>query len=342
MPFNKRERYIDLSEKIRSRPTDYKDVANEPRNNPVLGRLEAGYSANTYWSRLFHTTEVDTYQYWTWDKLVPIHAYLAERPQWIEDAHRAFKVSPIVRVLLYPFGWSTWVSLLVTRSHALHDIAELNQRCLKEPVFRWRGLQVSVNRLFQEVAADIRTDVFGKDDAELADPLDVISVTTVLAKHGGSPALGGLSKSERQELLGTVRPPGAPTKDDLDGHVYRIDPDSNTEYILHNRNRRFIWLEHLLSPVGRNQQHLRCYHENTFRSLLHACHCTTLLSAASKAHTRRRIANTELLLLLRSAIAVVEDPPLERPGRYKNASLVEFWVNPATVAIVRKARAFVP
>jgi hypothetical protein len=150
---------------------------------------------------------------------VPIEVTLKLRIEVVLDTRFNFAVKPIPRVLLYPFGWSTWISLLLVGEHTLAELAEFLPYIFSEKVFKTSNDSVtpatghpvlSLRHLFDRVANGMRTDAFGGKETKDFDSQDTVVVTTVLAKHGGSLSLGALSTAEKIYLQRIVKPEGPP------------------------------------------------------------------------------------------------------------------------------------
>jgi hypothetical protein len=152
-----------------------------------------------------------------------------------------------------------------------------------------------------------------------------LTVVTVLGKHGGSPDLKGLDLADKKLLRRLVRHSGPPPKTDFATIAYELPSkfDDGVTYMLHEGCRRFLWVEDLLAPQGRNRVLLCCYHNNTFRSLIQAWHLYILLTRFVK----KNDLSDPLRELAAAAVDVLE--PLARDERnplvYKNASLVALF-----------------
>ena len=195
------------------------------------------------------------------------------------------KLSPERQILLYPFGWSTWISCLITGEHALGDLVSLVAQ-----LFQQKSIKISssanplrLSDYFDLIANGIRADAFG--GAQTKDRREVVPtlVMTILEKTGSSPSLGGIGMAEEQQLQSLVRPLG-PRLNGLPAEMVFRYPKSerpNLNYLLSDQMGRFIWKEELLDPTGTNQMKLECYHHNSFRSLIQAWHFYGLVAYSS-------------------------------------------------------------
>lgn len=291
-----------------------------------LKSLRPGYEDHKYWHRALSSAFVSSYPEMAWQELLPILGIPACRVECPAPAKAAYRISPVMRALIYPFGWSAWLSLRVTGAHSLQDLDNLVQSFFTANTLSMTppGRTVSVKQAFTLVGAGIRDGVFGK--AHDVDPQDVVIVTTVLAKHGGSPPLGGMSSADEASMLRLVRPVGPKLKS-IEGHVYRVDPDASLEYIVYDDHGRFVWLEHLLDAVYLNHSHLRCYHNNTFRSFVHAWQLHGLLDVGLKI----KKAPAAVAGLMSTAKRHLSAPT------YRNASLHEYLLTRDVVGVLALA-----
>jgi hypothetical protein len=90
----------------------------------------------------------------------------------------------------------------------------------------------------------------------------------------------------------------------------------------------FTWMEHRLIPGELNRQKLRCYHQNTFRLLVHARHLLTLMNSAVKQKKKP----VRLIELVTSAIEFFEEP------KFSNASFFVFLQDPAISKAIERAK----
>jgi hypothetical protein len=194
-------------------------------------------------------------------------------------------------------------------------LAAFIQRVIAEKVFStFNGPSITLSQLFNEVARGVRADAFGKTKTKDRESSEAIVVTTVMAKHGGSPSLGALSFEEQTQMLRLVRPAGALSGRPFNEHAFQFPPRTGIEYVLFDDIGRFNWLEHLLIPEGRNRQLLHCYHTNSFLTLIQADHFMALLDAAGK----QKVLSEKLFDVTQVAKDYLKSPT------FKNASLRAF------------------
>jgi hypothetical protein len=331
LPLGTAEDYCALHRRLARPPrTEYADIT-AGRTAAVLGRLSPGYADYKYWHRYLGTSVIQTYPEDAWQRFLPFDAGVTTRIAYVPDPGLNVRVSPIPRVLLYPYGWSTWISLRILGEHTVADLAAFLKRLFTAGAFRYQtgAPAFPLGTLFGDVAAGVRVDAFAGDKTREVDAGSYAVVATVMAKHGGSPALGALSVAEQTQLLTIARPYGPPPKDPFAQRVYRLQPGSDLEYIVYDKHGRFLWVEHLLEPIGRNYEHLRCYHNNSFTSLVHAWHLQGLLEAAAQQTPLTRT----VFDLVQAARAALEGP------RYKCASLVQYLQEPELKSAMTKAAA---
>jgi hypothetical protein len=319
LPFRNSAEYCDLHRALATaKRTEYSDV-HEGGPGIVLCKLSPAYRNHKYWSRHLSSKDYDSYPDFAWQNLLPIQSELTIRVECELSSKLAFAIRPVPRVLLYPFGWSTWISLRLTGEHGLGELASFLQRVLTEKAFRIDlGPLISLSELFNYVAKGVRADAFGKNKTKDVESSEVFIVTTVIAKHGGSPALGALNFEEETQLLRLVRPAGPLSGRAFKEHVFQFPPADEFEYVLFDDVSRFNWMEHLLIPKERNRQLLHCYHKNSFMSLIQADTFLALLEAAGK----QKSLSERLYDLTESARNYLESP------NFHNASLRAFLGRP--------------
>lgn len=334
-PLGTEEDYIAFYEKVAT-PTrvTYDDISGQA--GTILEKLSVVYKKNSYWNSFFGTGQIEAYPGRAWRFLLPVSCSLKSRITFIPDAQFKFQVRPIPRALLYPFGWSTWISLLLIGPHTLGDLAAFNQHLFDGKPFRLdpdpapaaQGPSAySLRQLFEHVADGVRKDVFGGIKANDFAPRDAVVVTTVRAKHSGTLSIDGLNKDQEGQLLRIVKPDGPPLQGAAKDYAYRLEPNSSLKYVVIDDYSRFTWMDDLLQPVDRNYQHLCCYHNNTFYSLVQARHLYQLLTQAARLKTL----SNPLAELTDTAHANLSSPSYY----YENASLRAFLLDP-TVAAARK------
>lgn len=222
-----------------------------------------------------------------WEEAIPLSAIPNHRLEIQLPAgfSAKAKLSTVPQILLYPFGWSTWISCLITGEHALEDLVSLVAQLFQQRAIKISGSSnlLGLSDYFDLIAKGTRADAFGgpqtKDRREVVPAL----VVTIIEKNSGSPNLGGIGPAEEQQLQSLVRPLG-PRSDGLPAEMVfrypkRALPDLN--YLLSDQMGRFIWKEELLDPTGTNQMKLECYHHNSFRSLIQAWHFYGLVAYSS-------------------------------------------------------------
>jgi hypothetical protein len=313
------ESYVRLHERL---------LAREVADTWGFRRLRPAYEDNKFWHRALASRLVQTYPTMAWRRSLPLVGDFSVRAEHIAEPGQAFRVSPVPRVMIYPFGFSAWVSIRVLGDHTLQDLADLVQGLFAKKAFDVPAekTRMTVVDLFDRIASDVRRNLFGNPTISDLDTQDVAVFTTVLAKHGGSPAVGGMSAADEGNILRLVRPTGLPIKG-LEHHVYRMSTSDPLEYLIFDDYGRFIWLEHLLLPHERNREHLQCYHANTFRSFMQAWHAHGLLHEALRVKERKE----EISQLMAAALTWLDEP------NYRNASLREYVQMPKVASVLKQA-----
>jgi len=327
LPFHAEDAYCALHHRAAGRSIEYKDAA--PGRTPtLLGRLTPGYRNNKYWRR-YVGMAATAFPDEAWQHLLPIDARLTRRIVHVPDPRFSFRVSPSPCVRLYPFGWSTWVSLRLLGAHSISDLVTFLELLFTDGALRYEGgpPTLSVDELFADVARSVRVDAFGGDETHDHDTTEIAVVTTVMAKHGGSPALGALGTDEQLELQRIAKPYGPWPSHPFAQRVHSLPGSSDLEYMVYDKHGRFLWVEHLLEPINPNYVYLRCYHNNSFVSLIHAWHLHALLDAVIKQDPRAPV----IFDMAKSALHL-----LGTPG-YKCASLRQYLDELDLKASVTKA-----
>jgi len=306
-------------------PQPYSEI-RPGHESVIVNTISPSYSDNKYWRRYTGDESFPYSGHDAWKRLLPLRASLKSRVKFVDSSGSFnFKVSPLPSVLVYPFGWSTWLSLRLTGAHTLEELSRFVQYIFSHKPFQLEApatgsppAEFSVRDYFSHVAQGIRADIFGGSDTKDSSTEDLILATTVLAKKGGSPALAALSQAEQGHLLRIVKPEGPPPAKAFQTYVRQLIVNRQFEFVILNDFARFIWIEHLLTPndelrrTGQAHAWLGCHHNNTVRSLSTALHLHQLIRAAD---SNRKKLSAPLIELLEAASA-----RLQSPG-YKNASL---------------------
>jgi hypothetical protein len=272
-----------------------------------------------YWRRYLHRapgTEI------VWSEALPLRCRI--KP-WIKIAVPpllAAKVSAVPYVLLYPFGWSTWISVRVTADHAVTELRQIVEYLAEGKAFTASGEKGSftVSEIFDLVSRGVRSDAFGGKATVDIESSDTAIVTTVLSKSGPSLSLSGLSEEDKDEeqIRHIARPGNLQSNRPLQEMVTPLDADTARNYMVLDKLGRFTWMEKLLIPEGRNRQLLACYHSNSFLALVQAWHFEGLLEAGAKASSK----SARVKPLLTRAAACLDKPP------FHNASVVGLTKKP--------------
>lgn len=324
LPLGNPDDYCALHKTLATQPTAYADL-HHGAAGVILRKLAPAYRNHKYWSRYLSSKNYKSYPALAWEKLLPIQADLSVHIDCEFSTKLPFTVRPIPRVLLYPFGWSAWISLKVMGPHKIGELSSFIQRVVTEKAFTMGNGSMTLSDLFNQIAEGVRADAFGEDKTKDVESSNFFVVTTVMAKHGGSPALGGLSFEEETQLLRFIRPDGPLSGRPFKEHVFQFPPADDFEFVLFDDVTRFNWMEHLLVPEKRNHQLLHCYHNNSFMSMIQADHFLALLDLVSQQKTL----SAQLFDVLQHA-----KQPLKSPG-FRNASLRAFLTRSDVVEVLK-------
>ena len=328
LPLGTRDGYEELHLSVRGDgKTGYVDLTGTA--GTIVDRVLHVYRKKSkYWTRFAGDDDFPTYNVKPWDRVLPLEVSLQSRVEVVNNGSFKFKVSPLPTTLIYPFGWSTWLSLRLTSAHTFSDLSQFVQYIFNAKAFRVDGgPALSLREYFSTISAGVRADVFGDKHTNDTSSPQFVLVTTVIAKHGGSPILKLLTPQQQLEMLRIVKPEGPPPKKDFNSYVYPASAKDPLQFVIMNDLSRLIWLENLLTSVGINRVWLGCHHDNTMRSLIHALQLHRLISVSSG---NKQDLSAPLLELLQAAKG-----QLSSPG-YKNLSLRVFLESPEVKASIEK------
>ncbi len=187
LPFGDADAYRELHDKIFIRNVlPYEDVV--ANHSSALKSFSLGYCENTYWHWYLQTPTAPDYPAEAWRRALPLHASLKSSIVLADGSGLSFSVKPKPRVVLYPFGWSTWLSLLVRGPHTLTELKSFLERAFIDDLFEYEGHsgKHSIPSLLKVVAAQVRVDAFGGGVSRVVNVPEFMTCTTVMAKDGGS------------------------------------------------------------------------------------------------------------------------------------------------------------
>jgi hypothetical protein len=330
LPFTRANGYNSLHKSIAGKGRDFSDVHPQDQAQ-TLKRLSPAYANYKYWSRILLSDQVESYAQRAWADLLPITASLIPRIDILKAPKVNCRVTPVPRVTLYPFGWSTWISVRILGAHTIDELAEFVESTFNSPVFQFAASKspVTLEQAMRQISDGVRADAFGGDVNDKM-PSELTLVTTVLAKHNGSPsvAAAGAYEPALRRMINPKNPLSTKKFADL---AYRFDPNDPFEFMLNDDHLRFIWLEHLLNPDERNHKLLRCYHQNSFRLLVHARHLLGLMNEA----VTQKVRTVPLLELVDGAVRFLDEPV------FRNASFVAFLDDPKVDKSLQRASKWV-
>jgi hypothetical protein len=338
LPLTDASSYVSLYSQIAAaKAVPYADISKQP--GVLLKKLSPIYRKNHYWHHFFGIGDLAQYPGRAWDSLVPIHCTINPHVGVGLGGKSTIAVSPIPYVVLYPFGWSNCLSLRLRGDFSLQDLADFNTglfttKSLSISADGQPATPVSVSDLFDKMSEGVRADAFGGTLAYDFAPQEPIVVTTIMESYGGNLKLNGLSANEVQALLRVVKPVSPLPSGQLTDYVHRLQPGDKEKYVIMVNYGRFTWMQDKLVSTGRNRQHLRCNHNNTFHSLVHARHLYQLLT---------QVVNLDALPASLSVLAKKAGDGLTFPSPYyKSASLRGFLLDPVVDAAKKGMSKFSP
>jgi hypothetical protein len=316
LPLGTAKGYTDLYSQAVDTKVPYASLQGG-KPGQILKKVFRVYGPEKYWKRYLDGTEPTPSA--AWSAGLPLLGGLNKRIELILPAGFNAKVSPVPQVLLYPFGWSTWISLRIVGEHTLDDLGRLVDHLFRQKSFQIAGAAqpVALQTVLDTVSKGVRTDAFCGSATADSEGKSKAIVITVMEKHGGSLALGALSDDQEKNLRRIIRPEGKGSSQPFADLAFQLPGSEELDYLIIDDLGRFIWLEELLTPGpgDRNYKFLECYHHNSFRSLVQAWHFLGLLTQSAALGTKQP---APLKGLVKAARASLEEP------QFKNASLVGF------------------
>ncbi len=312
LPFGSAEAYRDLQARLAAeRSVPYSDVSGRP--GQLVRRLESAYDRDDFWGWYLSSDDYDAYPDYAWDFSIPVQATLNVRVECRPATQFPCKVSPVPRVLLLPSGWSVWIDLLVTGDHSLGAFPSSIRPA--PPSQDKSAKLLTLTDALRELGRGIRIDVFGGAATRDSSTPEQLVVTTVLHQQDELMSLEGLQSSQKTALSKIVHPGRglSPSIDQIPTMISELDGKIN--FVVSDSFGRFIWMSKLHRSEGRNHQHLRCYHNNAFRSFILAWHQLGILQYLIRPEI---VLTPKLRKLAETAVS-----RLRNPG-YKSASLCYF------------------
>jgi len=317
--FTNAANYNELHEEVWNGREKFSEVSNVV-SPAALKNITTAYYPNKYWFTATGLDDIANFPFNAWEHILPFECTLKERIE-IDANGFALKISPRPRVLLYPFGWTTKLSIRITKDHSLEQLSRFVQYLVNQPCIRIKQSTgaapipaMQLKAYFARIAAGVRTDVFEGDKSDQGSRDTPVIVTTVIAKSGISPT----SQPDPDLLnlmLRMVTPEGNLPTNPFSDHVFLKDPDDTLQFVVSNNHGRFIWIEPLLKNDEHKRLQLLCHHNNSFHSLVHAVHLGELIERAVQQKKKSKAALSDSLM----GLLVEAEDQLSKP-RYKNAS----------------------
>jgi hypothetical protein len=285
----------------------------------IISAMRVFYRPVKFWKAYLNSTYVYSWPSLAWVMALPVLALLSPRVTHTEVCS-GIKVALQPSILLYPFGWSTWLSVRITGTHSISELAAIATNLQFVQVLNLAAADgtssiLNLKDFFDQIAAGVRDEVFGGPKTLEFSPQEFVRMVTVISKNGGSLSLHGLGVQDERDVRSLLRPKGVPLQGSLDDMSHALRTDNGVvNYILCDRFSRFLWFDDLLVPVGQNRQHLDCYHQNSVISLIQACHLDALLTQTDG----KKGLSQDLTDLLQMARNTLQAPP------FINASLHHF------------------
>ncbi|MCX6006676.1 MAG: hypothetical protein NTZ34_05375 [Chloroflexi bacterium] len=277
----------------------------------VFDRLHSVYSK--FWQKYLHYGDERTFTKYAWEGFIPIRVSLQPKLSFDPIFQPECKVSPVPKVILFPFGWSNWLSLLVNGKHSLSSLASMVTNIFNQPVFTFPGAKgpVKLQDWFDYVADGTCCDAFGGYDA-VYHKQELLVTVTVLVRGTGFLSTGRLSTTSDlpalQDLVCSI--PGLDSKRIRD-QIYKIQ--GNLNFVVWDDYGCFIWFYKLMDTADKgNYRRLNCYHRNTFQALMLGWHQVKLLEEALFRIKGAPVSGLEGLL--QGAVTTLMHPPYVSAG----------------------------
>src|ERR1044072_3251832 len=298
------------------------DVAAPGEPPVLLKNFLPPYHKNTYRDSFTEGSSLYEYCSKAWEKVMPLAIKLKPRVEFACKYAPDMKISPVPKILIYPFGWSAWFSLRLTGKFAIETLAEFLTFIFETKAFKISNEKNGVSEpdlftvpaLFENFAEGVKKDAFAGRDTKNYRSNNLIVVTTVLSKYHGS-VTADCFKEPSSSLLRIVEPVGPPPNNPEE---YYGTKRNELEYVLARDDMRFIWHNGLLE-LTKEKHRIRCYHNNSFLSLVQARHLVNFLDR--KKEKTQKNPTAELTDLADHAERLLRKPP------YKNAGLKKFLID---------------
>jgi hypothetical protein len=312
LPFASAQSYDAFYQSIAAaRKTKYADVRKQ--EGAAIDQLRGAFSPNRFWERYLGSKDEETYARDAWENIVPLAATWKQTLSIVLPLPVNVTVRPQPLVLLYPFGWSTWISFKIDGEHSLADLATLTTHLVEGNAYRLgtEANALTLQYVLDRVGKGIRDDVYG---GSFFNPQELLTVTTVLGKHTGSLSLGAMTDPAESQALKRILRSDDTTPPQKLGIALKKGESPQRDFVLHDGYSWFLWADYRLKPVERNAQKLRCYHNNTVRSLINVWLLQTFLTQAMKIKPWSAALND----LVDRVLQWLAAPP------YKNFSMISF------------------
>jgi hypothetical protein len=280
----------------------------------IFKRLQPFFSHDGFWFWYFGNDQYHMYPRFASKYLVPLQVSLSRRVEYIQNSGFSFNVSPIIKVVLFPFGWSTWLSLLITGDHNLIDLSSFVEYVFRDRSFRLSGNQadLKLKSLFHDISKDTMSDAFEGEHTEESNIRKYLITVTPLARQRGTFSSEALSNQDKLALQSIVNPSGL---GNAGFQVLKLKIKPPNEPLYHfmctDDFGRFTWFYSLLCGKKFDLTRLECYHNNIFRSFLLAFHQIMLLKCARN----EQALQPESRRIVQQAVNYLNKPS------YKNISL---------------------
>lgn len=323
LPFGSEADYVALQELLSNQnyvaySTAAAPTAGEPR---AVRALQRAFDREKFWKWYTQTTDYRDFPQLAWAHSIPIEASLSVRLECVPIDPFPCSVRPVLRVLLLPFGWSIWLNVLLTGDHSLSDLSSVLHALCTGKIFRLSSSAqapaqhvpadqpVTLSEAFEDISRRVRHDAFELQSQQWSTPERLV-VTTVMEQKHEFLSCRGLSLEQKALLSRIVHPDEGPLPsiEHEPTMIQQLKNEGVNNFVIADKFGRFVWLWKLLQSGGRNQQHLRCYHNNTFRSFILGWHQLGLLMAVL---VSSQPASARLQSLARCMLAKLDTPDYE-------------------------------
>jgi hypothetical protein len=313
-------------------------LATKGRSSVIINKLYNFYKNKPFWNQYELGLSKNNFMEKAFLNFIPISTSLIPFINLKPNNRAGFTTRLSPRVLLFPFGWSTWIDILVTGDHGLESLASLLKGVFTDAIFSLDS-NITYQRM-EDVLVDftdkIRDDVYGGNDRCIRNLQEKFIITSVLGRSAGYLSCDALDSDTDDPFLHTIINPGNSTHGSLSQkHIFpgkKGEPSLN--FLAWDKCGIFNYQNDLLNGPKENLNRLECYHGNTWKSLVLAKLQRELLEVKIQSSDKKFTAVFDTLL--KNALHKLETLPI------RNASLRHYLESDEVTTTIKNARLLYP